>query len=44
MSSGRGTVMEKKETINSSKRKLGVVLLVVFALACVAVIAVFRNR
>ena len=42
MSSGRGTVMEKKETINSSKRKLGVVLLVVFALACVAVIAVFR--
>lgn len=34
--------MEKKETINSSKRKLGVVLLVVFALACVAVIAVFR--
>ena len=42
MSSGRGTVMEKKETINSSKRKLGIVLLVIFTLACVAVVAVFR--
>lgn len=34
--------MEKKETINSSKRKLGIVLLVIFTLACVAVVAVFR--
>jgi len=34
--------MENKGTINSSKRKLGIVLLVVFAIACGAVFAVTR--